>query len=171
MKPNSKIAALIVSFLIGAGVTYYNVEDQLPVSPLTEYKFRSLDKPLYVTFHHTAAENLDLKNIATYHVEQKGWPGIAYHFAIDPQGQVFQLQKLEEITYHSAGHNTGSIGVVFLGNFQNKHLSKEAVDSAECLLMGLDEALTIKGVRGHRDVRATLCPGDYAYADLQYLFY
>jgi len=170
MKNNIKITAAIVAMLFGAGIGYTNLEDSLPEHPIKEYRFRSLERDLYVTFHHSATSGQSLNEIATYHVEKKGWPGVAYHFAINWEGEVFQLQKLEEITYHSKGHNTESIGIVFVGNFQEKQLPDKAVESAECLLAALNESLNIIGVRPHRQVRATLCPGDFADNKLKYLY-
>lgn len=156
--------------LTAGGISYINIENNLPSHPLKEYNFRSLDRPFYVVFHHTATKGATLSKIAKYHVEKKGWPGIAYHFAINWKGDVFQLQKLDEITYHSKGHNAESIGIVFVGNFQEKDLPIKAVKSAEALLQGLEKTLNIVGVKGHRDIRATLCPGDYAYKKIKHLF-
>jgi len=170
MKTRKGITLILTTLLLGAGILFNNIEDELPTNPLKEYSFRSLDRDLYITFHHSATKGQSIEEIATYHVEQKGWPGIAYHFAINWEGDVFQLQKLDEITYHSKGRNTESIGIVFVGNFQEKDLPDVAVESAECLVMGLKESLNIVGVRGHRDVRATLCPGDFAYSKIKYLF-
>ena len=161
---------IVGTLLVTAGITFTNIESELPQHPIKEYRFRSLDRDLYITFHHSATKGKTLQDIATYHVEEKGWPGVAYHFAINWKGDVFQLQKLEEITYHSKGHNTESIGVVFIGNYQEIELPDVAVESAECLIMGLKESLNIIGVRGHKDVRNTLCPGKFAYDKLEHLF-
>tara|TARA_R110001632_G_scaffold71644_1_gene166135 strand:- start:2616 stop:3131 length:516 start_codon:yes stop_codon:yes gene_type:complete len=169
---NKKNALIfILSFLSIGGISYFNIEDELPVHKTKKYKFRSLDRPLYITFHHTATKGNTLKQIANYHVEQRGFPGIAYHFAINSKGEVFQLQQIDEISYHSKGRNTESLGIVFIGNYQDDDLSKEAIRSGETLVNALKESLCIIGVRGHRDVRNTLCPGDKAYQKIKYLFY
>jgi len=165
-----KVITAIVAMLTAAGIGYIDISNDLPEHPIKEYKFRSLDRPLYITFHHSATKGQSLNEIAKYHVEKKGWPGIAYHFAINWKGEVFQLQDLDEITYHSQGHNTESIGIVFVGNFQEKDLPDEACESAQKLVEGLESSLNIVGVRGHRDVKATLCPGDSAYAKIKHLF-
>jgi hypothetical protein len=168
---NWRVITALIAVLTAAGVGYVNIEDDLAEHPVKEYKFRSLDRPLYITFHHSATKGQSLREIAEYHVEERGYPGIAYHFAINWEGQVFQLQDLEEITYHSKGRNTESIGVVFVGNYQERDLPDEAVVSAELLVQGLRKSLDIVGVRAHRDVRATLCPGDSAYSKIRHLFW
>lgn len=53
----------------------------------------------------------------------KDWDGykapcIAYHYAIDLKGRIFQLNEDDRITWHAGYANDFSLGVVVLGNFE-----------------------------------------------------
>ena len=81
----------------------------------SEFKIRSLDRPLYITLHHTATKGQTLKQIANGHIE-RGFPEIAYFAAINWEGEMFQINEIDEISWHDSGQNTNSIGIVFVGN-------------------------------------------------------
>ncbi len=40
--------------------------------------------------------------------------GLAYHYLIDKDGEVYELQAPERMTYHAKGYNTDTIGCAFV---------------------------------------------------------
>lgn len=170
MRDNWKISAMLSLMLVGAGFGYYYVEDELPKHPEKEYKFRSLEGEFEIFTHHSATEDQSLEQMAEYHIS-KGWGGIAYHFAVIENGDVKQTESLNKITYHTKGHNTKGISIMLVGNFQEREVPDIMIESVECLIQGLEQSLNIVGVGGHRNVRNTLCPGDYATEQLKHLYY
>ncbi len=143
-----------------------NLKDDLPKSSTKVYKKRSLDRPLYITFHHTASKGQSLKQIAQGHLH-RGFPEIGYCFAIGWDGTIYQLNDIDEISWHDSGNNTNSIGIVFVGNYHEKELPDAAFNSAKKLTDSLSKYLNIVGVRYHRKTSATLCPGQYAIKKIQ----
>ena len=168
MKRNTIIMTALGIALTGMGVQNYT--EELPHSIEKKYKTRDLENPLYITFHHTAVENASLESIAKGHL-RRGFPEIGYHFAIDDTGAIFQLNEIEEITYHDSGENTRSLGIVFLGNFEERPLSEAAYKSAKMLTEELRACLTIKGIRYHKMTSPTLCPGTHAIKKITPLLY
>lgn len=175
--------SLIIGLIATAGVTIYNytgedvvlengetVSTKELVTHITkEYGTRNLKDSLYITIHCSAGpKNQKIENIAAYHVNDRGWPGVGYHSAINYDGDIFLLNDLEKVTYHNAGENTISIGICFIGNYDEYILSDEQIDSLKLLLDALCKTLPIKGIRGHRDVPGAnkTCPGNYAYKQL-----
>ena len=64
---------------------------------------------LHNTFKHTNIEGL-----LDYHVTQRRFAGIGYHFAIDERGNVYLTRPLDVMGAHTFGRNRESIGVVLL---------------------------------------------------------
>jgi hypothetical protein len=90
-----------------------------------------------------------------------------YNYAICPSGRIFEIVSVDRIGAHTGGHNTRGIGVVFVGNYQNKQPSRQALTSLIKLRLWLKSSrkLTKASVlKGHRAVKATACPGNAANA-------
>lgn len=117
------------------------------------------------------------------HVNTNGWCDIGYNWLIAPDGTIFEGRAggNNVIGAHFSGNNSNTMGVCFLGNFQNDQPSAAALASLEKLLAwkacdsNIDPAgtalhaasgLTLNRICGHRDGGATLCPGDNLYAKL-----
>ncbi|WP_142783339.1 peptidoglycan recognition protein family protein [Changchengzhania lutea] len=182
----NRAIALIITLMMGTGVTIFNYTGEdvvlesgetvktgtLPKHLTKAFKKRTLEKPLYITFHHTAGnKNQTVESIAKDQIK-RGFAEFAYHFAIYEDGSVYAVNDIEETTWHDSGQNTNSIGVVFVGNYETYLLSKEAYNSANQLSDALCKTFHIIGIRGHRDTSPTLCPGENVYKQLkQKLFY
>ena len=87
---------------------------------------------------------------------------IAYHNIIDASGKIWRTRHWDDIGHHAGNWevNTESISVCLLGNFEfdkptDEQMSslKQVINEAELLYDGIE-------VVPHRDVRATLCPGE-----------
>jgi len=63
---------------------------------------------LHNTYKHT-----DLQELLHFH-RSCGYAGIGYHFAINPDGTIFNTRPLEVQGAHVLGKNTETIGLVFL---------------------------------------------------------
>lgn len=143
------------------------VTHDLPKSLTKVYKERDIKDSLTIVIHHTAgSKSQSLETIAKFHVEKRGWPEIAYHIAINESGDVFLLNNIEEKTYHNSADNTNTIGIVAVGNYQNYEPSQELINSIQAVTDALCLTLKIKGIKGHRDYKSTLCPGEYLYNEL-----
>lgn len=90
-----------------------------------------------------------------------------YTFAITPAGLIFEGHPIDEIGAHTQGHNTIGAGIVFVGNYEHVAPTREMLEALTWLLhegvrRGWWRSAKLTG--GHRDTKATACPGDRAYA-------
>ena len=56
-----------------------------------------------------------VSEVRKWHVEDRGWSDIGYHFLIDRDGMVVKGRALERTGAHTKGHNKGSIGICLFG--------------------------------------------------------
>lgn len=181
----NRAIALVIGLIMSAGGVIYNYtgndviidggtkieSNTIPKHLTKKYKERSLEKPLYITFHHTAgSKKQTVESIAQDQIK-RGFATFAYHFAIYEDGSIYAVNDIESISWHDSGQNTNSIGIVFVGNYETSVLSQKAYNSAVLLSDILCKELKIQGIRGHRDTSPTLCPGKNAYNQLQGIFY
>ncbi len=47
--------------------------------------------------------------------KQLGWSDVGYHFIVHLDGKVSTGRPLDKVGAHVAGHNTGSIGISYIG--------------------------------------------------------
>jgi hypothetical protein len=160
--------------------------------------------------HHTATANADPDPAATvraiyrYHAIDRGWGDIGYNFLVDANGVIYKGRysgppaTIDADTptgedasgygvrgAHTAGSNSGTMGIAVLGTFTSIPLP----DAARSALVehlawesehhGLDPLATttfvnpsdgstkvVANISGHRDWRQTECPGGVLYAAL-----
>jgi len=142
----------------------------LAVHPSKSYPLRQLHSIDSVVVHHSAGawrkdrDTLQqLKDYANYHVKSRGWPGIGYHYAIDPAGAVFKTNPLTRACYHAKGGNAHSVGVVLIGDFTSEPPAEKQWDALRLLLAELKRGLPgLRELKGHREVEgsSTACPGN-----------
>ena len=89
---------------------------------------------------------------------QLGWSDIGYHYIIHPDGTVSPGRPLDKVGAHVAGHNTGSIGISYIGGVAAdgktaKDTRTPAQKAALRKLIGnlIKQYPGIKSVQGHRD--------------------
>ena len=152
--------ALTTAASVSFGASIKDLTDELPTR--SEYHIRDLSRVDAVIWHHSATKGQTIRNLAEFHTEVKKWPGIGYHFAIGWDGTVYKMNDPNRLTYHAQGHNSHSIGVVLVGNFQERGLTPEMESSILKMREHLAEEYGITQHVLHRDLKATLCPGDSA---------
>jgi hypothetical protein len=100
--------------------------------------------------------------MARYHVEVRGYPGIAYHYVIGPDGTIFHCNDDELFTWHGHDFNTG-LGVCLTGDFTSKWPTEAQLASAAWLYREKRKTYGA-GLRvvGHKEAPTakTACPGD-----------
>ena len=127
-----------------------------------------------LTIHHSASPQpyLDtdpravaayLERIRRFHVEERGWADIGYHFALDPAGRVWECRPLRWQGAHVKDFNEGNVGIVVLGNFelQEPHLAQALVLPLLVRELRRRWAIPLSMVRTHGEwPSSTECPGE-----------
>ncbi|MBT2420626.1 N-acetylmuramoyl-L-alanine amidase [Streptomyces sp. ISL-22] len=154
-----------------------------------------------ITVHHTATPNDDpdpaatIRGIYEYHAVSLDWGDIGYHFLIDEAGNVYEGRYSGDdgipafnpdgdlvTAFHTAGFNSGNLGIALLGTLNDRGPTDAAKASLIRLIKvisrfkGLDPAgrttfvnpvngvtKDVDTVSGHRDWLETECPGQTMY--------
>uniref|UniRef100_A0A182N005 Peptidoglycan-recognition protein n=1 Tax=Anopheles dirus TaxID=7168 RepID=A0A182N005_9DIPT len=130
-----------------------------------------------VIVHHTAGERCTtvpsckemVRNIQTFHQTQNGWSDIGYNFLIG------NMHAYEGIGWHRTGahlrgFNDKSIGVAFIGNFDQERPSARSLDTLARLLqcgVELGELTDDYRLYGAQQLQSTNSPGRLLYAKLR----
>jgi hypothetical protein len=145
-----------------------------PTNPLTPDPM-----PWRITLHHTdgrftasLAESLqETLFIQDFHQNGRKWSDIAYHYVVDPLGNVIEGRPLETLGAHTLNNNEGNVGIVLLGTYHPPKNDKPTAAQLAAVTeigrflvkrFGIDP----NSLKGHRDYKQTDCPGDHAYPKL-----
>ncbi len=116
-----------------------------------------------IVVHHSALDpSQGPLEIQRLHMEQRGYTDIAYHFLIGPDGALYEGRPINVRGAHVEGFNTGTIGVVLLGNMEIIEPSTEQLATLEILIDVLRNRFGITHLAGHHDFNpdTTECPGE-----------
>lgn len=137
----------------------------IPAAKTHEYK--------WIIIHHTATPSGNLARIDVAH-RAKGWECAGYDFVVGngTESRDGQVEVGPRWTYQMVGAHTSSpdnrynkwgIGIVLVGNFDTTKPSAKQMQAVEQLTAYLMKTYKISPDRvfGHRDTKATDCPGRY----------
>lgn len=121
-----------------------------------------------IVVHHSAYPYAGPQEVQDLHMDKRSFADIAYHFLIDPEGTIYEGRKINIRGAHVQGFNTGSVGIVLLGNFNEDQPTESQVESLQELVDYLRYIYEIRYLAGHKDYPnqspdGTECPGDYLY--------
>ena len=160
--------------------------------------------------HHTATSDnytdragaeAQIRSIYYYHSVTQDWGDIGYNFLIDKFGTIYEGRYSRDYAganptgddatgqgvtaAHTAGWNSGTVGVALLGTLTSHDATPAARDALTRLLAweasrnGINPeateafvnpvsgaTITTPNIAGHRDYAATACPGDTFYPTL-----
>lgn len=119
-----------------------------------------------IIIHHSATidtAGFDFPKIRAYHMQQRHWEDIGYHFVVEQIGGhyvVVKARPLEWFGAHTRGHNS-AIGICLVGNFSNEPPSEEAIKELIQLTKELMNQynILVGSVHKHSDFGNTECPG------------
>lgn len=124
-----------------------------------------------MTLHHSAVALPDNRDIVArlqqhqrYHQDQKGWVDIAYHVAVDRNGNIFQLRDTRIAGDTATDYDTmGHFLVLAEGNFDEEFISAEQLRSTALVFAWAAEefGISVDTLASHREVASgTSCPGE-----------
>ena len=128
----------------------------------------------YVIIHHSATEIGNAELFDRGHRRRGFWNGLGYHFIVDngtsgTQGGEIEtshrwIHQMDGAHCNAMDMNAKGIGICLVGNFDDKHVSKEQFDSLVWLVRQLQAKYKIKKshILEHHQVPGkggTHCPG------------
>jgi N-acetylmuramoyl-L-alanine amidase len=119
-----------------------------------------------IIIHCTATpegKHFDVATIRRWHVKDRGWKDIGYHYVIYLDGSVHEGRPVEQAGAHTSGHNADSIGIVYVGGCDAKMKAKDTLNEAqETAMVNLIKALREQygelSLHGHNEFAAKACP-------------
>ena len=110
--------------------------------------------------------NVGATIIRDWHVHERGWSDIGYHYVIRRNGRVEEGRPVERPGAHAKGFNHNSIGVCWVGGVAENSSAPEDNRTAEqsaslfALLQELQARYPGAAVLGHRDLKGVkkACP-------------
>ena len=129
-----------------------------------------------MTLHHEAVVLGDNRNAPgrlrqdqRYHQDQKGWIDIAYHMAVDRNGNIYELRNTAIAGDTATDYDTtGHFLVLCEGDFDQEVVSEAQLHGAALAFAWAAQNFHIASntLAGHRDLAQTSCPGANLYAHL-----
>ena len=111
----------------------------------------------------TSQQKVD--EVRRWHVEDRGWSDIGYHYLIDRDGTLVEGRPLERTGAHAKGHNTGSVGISLFGGHGGNvsdHFEDNFTEDQDRALRELMDRLKaehpIVKTIGHNEVANKACP-------------
>ena len=131
----------------------------------------------HIVIHHTASATGNVNSIHESHLKKKDkngnhWMGIGYHFVIGNgngmgDGEIESTFRWREQLHgaHAGAneYNQHGIGIALVGNFENAPPSPAQLAAVKRLVavMKSEYGIGSNKVIGHKDVKATACPGKF----------
>lgn len=132
----------------------------------------------WVIISHTATEScntqsecvLRVRLIQMFHIESKKWDDIGYNFLVAGDGSAYFGRGWDYVGAHTLGYNKYSIGISFIGTFNNDPPPKKQLDACIKLLdrgVALGKLAKNYKLFAHRQLASTLSPGDKLFDIIQ----
>lgn len=162
-----------------------NLIHELPWHPERRWARRRLSEIDRIVVHQELADG-SIEAVNDYHItpgpgnhlSRQGAPHFAYHFGIrqrNPDGEIVQANELAHSTWHCAGQNRRSVGIMLEGNFRGPGHDLDGLSDGptDAQMASLEELvhhllgeleLTRRDVYGHYHFGKRACPGYVAMA-------
>lgn len=116
-----------------------------------------------ILIHHPDAD-WTVQQVHNYHTNTNGWNGIGYNLYIDKDGTIYEGRGLDYVGAHCTNYNSKTVGICCRGQYHSKDTSMPDAQF-NALVWAINYCKEKYGsgiyVKGHRDVAATSCPGQY----------
>lgn len=108
--------------------------------------------------------DVSTETIRGWHVNERKWSDIGYHYVIELSGKVINGRPLERAGAHVRGFNKNSIGICYVGGMSRdmKHPKDTRNDAQKesllNLLLELKEQFPNSIIKGHNQLSTKDCP-------------
>jgi len=109
-------------------------------------------------------QDIGIDTIREWHVNDRGWSDIGYHYVIELDGAVKIGRQVERTGAHTVGHNADSIGICYIGGVESDGITPKDTRTEIQKISLLNLITVLKSmypdaiVYGHRDFSTKACP-------------
>lgn len=102
-----------------------------------------------------------IENIRHYHVGERRFGDIGYHYIVDRAGTVWEGRDIRYQGAHVSEQNEHNIGIMCLGNFDKQSPTDAQLGALRATVAGLAAHYRVSRSRiyTHRELGPTTCPG------------
>lgn len=124
---------------------------------------RKIDKIIIHCSATPEGRDISVETIRDWHLK-RGWSDIGYHYVIDLEGKVYAGRPIEKTGAHVKGHNTGSIGICYVGGVEEDGKTpkdtrtKDQKAALDNLLFILTDIFANVTIHGHNEFSSKACP-------------
>lgn len=119
-----------------------------------------------IIVHCTASyegQEMTVEQIRRMHIKERGWSDIGYHYVVYLDGTIHEGRDVNIAGAHCTGHNTYTIGVVYVGGLARNGKAKDTRTPAQKegllkLLTALKKLYPNATIHGHREYANKACP-------------
>lgn len=136
---------------------------------------RTIDKIIVHCSATREGQDITIDTIRDWHVNERGWRDIGYHYVIYLDGSVHEGRPEEMMGAHVAGHNRNSIGICYVGGVESDGKTPKDTRTKEQKLSLSKLLLKLKGryceakVYGHCDFSEKACPSFDAKSEYKWI--
>lgn len=115
-----------------------------------------------IVLHHTVSGDVSAATVHGWHLRNRGWGGIGYHYLVRTNGDIERGRPENTRGVHAPTANADSIAIVLAGNFSQTRPTLRQIVALTWLIRdirGRHPHWEDLPVVGHKDVGATECPG------------
>ena len=117
-------------------------------------------------FHCSATiegQNISAATIKRWHVRDRGWSDIGYHYVIGLDGKIEAGRPVSKIGAHAKGYNKTSIGICYIGGLSENKRAKDTRTEAQKnalikLIKTLKNIYPSASLHGHKEFANKACP-------------
>ena len=120
----------------------------------------------YIVIHCSATKpsmDIGLTEIKHWHVNERGWRDVGYHYVIKRNGEVELGRNIEDTGAHARGYNSKSVGICMVGGMaEDNSIEDNFTDKQWTALLDLTKQ-TLENypdakVIGHNEISKKDCP-------------
>lgn len=114
------------------------------------------------------AERAEMRNLDNIGQSRFGG-GVSYTFVVFPSGRIYEGHSINRVGAHTKGRNSISAGIALAGNYEINEVTAEQIAAIAWLMNhGVSKGWWTENKLdgGHRDTKATACPGKNAYVKI-----
>tara|TARA_R100001126_G_C4851487_1_gene162241 strand:+ start:432 stop:887 length:456 start_codon:yes stop_codon:yes gene_type:complete len=117
-------------------------------------------------FHCSATiegQNISAATIKRWHVRDRGWSDIGYHYIVGLDGKIEAGRPVSKIGAHAKGYNKTSIGICYIGGLSENKRAKDTRTEAQKnalikLIKTLKNIYPSASLHGHKEFANKACP-------------
>lgn len=119
-------------------------------------------------------KNFTVDDVRKWHVEERGWSDIGYHFVIHLDGTIRKGRPIEIAGAHCRGKNERSVGICYIGGMDADNVKPKDTRTPQqqqallALIQQLQHDYGAMSIHGHNEFANKACPSFNVQTELRH---